>query len=257
MRHGQQQLGRGFRPAPFSQLLEQLIAGAHWPQAQGNYALGLGEDAHRDHVFGLGTWIEVDSAQEQQHLRVRQRQQPRTGVFLKQQVAGKLVQTTVMAQPGTGLRVTTIPVQPQAFLRLQLKCIQLSSSNRTRTAVSIQHQGMYQAPLRVFFFEHPYPRRGFRGLLWHFQRAWRDNHTIVVSVNVFTGAEGHTGKIHHHVEVADATLVGLHRMAGQRLHAYIGLRQNIDVTYTAVDHQAFPVVLRGFFGKHVAQQRPT
>ncbi|MNJ63757.1 hypothetical protein D3C77_596790 [compost metagenome] len=47
-------------------------------------------------------------------------------------------------------------MQPQAFLWLQLKGVQFSSSNRTRTAVSIQHQGMHKTPLRVFFLEHPY-----------------------------------------------------------------------------------------------------
>lgn len=40
---------------------------------------------------------------------------------------------------------------------LQLQVIQFSPGNRTRTTFSIQHQGMDQPPLRVFFLEHPHP----------------------------------------------------------------------------------------------------
>ncbi|MNN26431.1 hypothetical protein D3C81_1399360 [compost metagenome] len=216
-----------------------------------------GGNAHRDHVLGLGAGIEVDATQEQQKLGVGQGQQPWPGVFFKQQVAGEFAQAAGLAQPGLGLRMTAVQVQPQALGRLQLQAIELGSSNRTRTALSIEHQGMYKPPLRIIFLEHPYSTNKSRpnALLRHLQRAWRHQHTIVVGVNVLTRTEGHAGERHGHVEVADATLVGLHRMTGQGLHAQVGLGDDIDITNATVDHQAFPAVLRGLFREHVAQQR--
>ena len=40
---------------------------------------------------------------------------------------------------------------------LQLQVIEFSPGYRTRTAFTVQHQGMHQPPLRVFFLEHPHP----------------------------------------------------------------------------------------------------
>ena len=40
---------------------------------------------------------------------------------------------------------------------LQLQIVELSPGYRTRTAFTVQHQGMHQPPLRVFFLEHPHP----------------------------------------------------------------------------------------------------
>lgn len=40
--------------------------------------------------------------------------------------------------------MTAVPVQPQAFVGLQLQVIELSPGYRTRTAFTIQHQGMHQ-----------------------------------------------------------------------------------------------------------------
>ncbi len=115
------------------------------------------EDAHRDHIFRLGPGVEVNPAQEQQQFRIRQREQARSGVFFEEQVATEFAQPAGFAQPGLSLRVTAIPVQPQAFMRLQLQFVEFCPGYRTRTAFTIQHQGMHQPPLRVVFLEHPHP----------------------------------------------------------------------------------------------------
>ncbi|MNJ45474.1 hypothetical protein D3C77_405690 [compost metagenome] len=143
LRHAQQQFGGSLRATAFGQLLQQLVTGAQWPQAQGNHPLCLGENAYRDHVFGLCARIEVDPAQKQQHLLFWQGQQPWAGIFFEEQVAGELAQAAVAAQPGPGLGMAAIPMQPEALLWLQLQVVQFSSSNRTRTAFTIEHQGMH------------------------------------------------------------------------------------------------------------------
>ena len=39
---------------------------------------------------------------------------------------------------------------------LQLQVIEFSPGYRTRAASTVQHKGMHQPPLRVFFLEHPH-----------------------------------------------------------------------------------------------------
>src|SRR3990167_1536473 len=116
MRQAQNQLSRGFRPSPRQQILDQGFCCVQRPQAQGDRALRIGKNAHRDHVLRFGPWIEVKATQEQQQLLLRQRQQTWASILFEQQVASKSAQTTFCTQPSLRLRMTAIPMQPEAFL---------------------------------------------------------------------------------------------------------------------------------------------
>ena len=135
----------GFRPFACDQIRDQRLCRPHRSQAQGNHPVRIGKDAQRDHILRLSPRIEVDPAQEQQQLMLRQRQHPRPGVLFEQQVAGKLAQPAVAAQPVLGLWVTAIPVHPEAFLLGQLQILQLVTINGPRPAQPIEDKGMDQA----------------------------------------------------------------------------------------------------------------
>ncbi|MCY1530466.1 hypothetical protein D9M68_656540 [compost metagenome] len=156
MRQVEDQLGGSFRSFAGRQVIDQLFGCPQRPQAQGNHLAGIGKDTHRNHVFRLCAWIQVDPTQEQQQRMLGQRQYPWTGVLLQQQVASELTQAAFAAQPGLRLRMTAIPMQPEAFLLRQLKLDQLLPSYRASAAPAIQDKSVHQSPLRVVFLVHPY-----------------------------------------------------------------------------------------------------
>src|SRR5690606_29937582 len=86
--------------------------------------------------------------------------------------------------------------------------------------------------------------------LGHLQRHRGDDDAIVVGVNVLARAEGNATEGHRHVTVTDAALFGLHRVAGQSLNTQRSLDQNIYITHTAVDDDAFPAIV----GRLLCQQ---
>nr|GFD54340.1 hypothetical protein [Tanacetum cinerariifolium] len=95
---------------------------------------------------------------------------------------------------------------------------------------------MNQPPLRVCLIEHSLSlvslrfSEGRSRSVRHFQGARRNDDAVIVGVHVFTGAESHAAKCHHHVQIAQSAFIGLERVTGQRLHTEIGLRQDIDIT---------------------------
>src|SRR5690554_1493831 len=82
--------------------------------------------------------------------------------------------------------------------------------------------------------------------LGHLQRHRGDDDAVVIGVNVLARAEGNATEGHRHVTVTDAALFGLHRVAGQSLNTQSSLDQNIYITHTAVDDDAFPAILAAF-----------
>src|SRR5690606_5400798 len=90
--------------------------------------------------------------------------------------------------------------------------------------------------------------------LGHLQRHRGDDDAIVVGVNVLARAEGNATEGHRHVTVTEAALFGLHRVAGQSLNNQRSLDQNIYITHSAVDDDAFPAIVGRLLCQHVAQQ---
>lgn len=93
---------------------------------------------------------------------------------------------------------------------LELQFIEFSPGYRTRAAFTIQHQGMYQphcafssSNIRIPFF-----KKIDQNLLGHCKRAWRDDHAVIVRIDVMARMEGHARKGYGHVQITDTALVG-------------------------------------------------
>src|SRR5690606_26899747 len=130
------------RTVPLLEQGDQLFGGPQGTLAQGDDPAAAGKNTHRNHILGFSARIQVDATQEQQKLLIRQAKQARPGVFLQQQVAAELAEATVLAEPQTGLRVSAIPVQPQAFLLSQLQLIELLQLAAARATQAVQNEGM-------------------------------------------------------------------------------------------------------------------
>src|SRR5690606_13704058 len=85
----------------------------------------------------------------------------------------------------------------------------------------------------------------------------RNDHAIIVSVNIITRRNRHTTKADLKIHLPFPATHRLDRHTAQRHHAKVQLRQLIHVTTGTVDDDPGPAILHRTLSDHVANQRIT
>ena len=128
---------------------QRIARGLQRIAAQGDQPFAIGPQLHRDHVFGLGTGIEVDPAQRRNQ-RIAFTKGARTGRIAGQQFGGRFGHADNLLQPFIDPAAIAAQVDPQHLSRRARRpVLHALPVDHPATALPVKHAGEQQRRTRL------------------------------------------------------------------------------------------------------------